>query len=206
MSLRCKTERLAIAAHVAPRLREGARRNIKVVGADGQIVREITDVELAQGVLDRAGIEFDADPDRRRSAGDRVLCPCGRPFVLSAKDRHRTRCSRCQRLPCAECGEPATSKSSMHARSSVGSKPYCAKHRAGWKTAAVMCCVCGEPATRTSAANARNRGSRPYCAKPRCRAAGKRHAAEAARDYQLSKSPEERAKAWATRRAGKVTP
>lgn len=56
-----KAEKLRIAGYAAPRLRGGRRRNIKVTDADGNVVREVSDVELAEKVLARAGIELAVD-------------------------------------------------------------------------------------------------------------------------------------------------
>jgi hypothetical protein len=67
-----KVERLNIAGYSAPRLRAGRSRPVKVVDAEGNVVREITSIELAEKVHARAGIEFEAQ-DGVKSDADAAL-------------------------------------------------------------------------------------------------------------------------------------
>lgn len=58
MSAMNKTERLIIAGHVAPILRDKTPRPIRTVDAAGKVVRTITDLELNEALLARERIEL----------------------------------------------------------------------------------------------------------------------------------------------------
>ena len=84
-------------------------------------------------------------------------------------DAHKGGPSRhAPRLRCAECGEPATAKSSNGARSRGRTAAYCEKHKGGSRASKPLlpCAVCGRPATKNSCKIARKKGrDSAYCAK-----------------------------------------
>ena len=74
-----RAERLAVAGLIAAPLRDRyhrpATRKLKLTDKDGKVVGEITDVEYAQKVAKRAGIELDVTIGERPKA---IVCQCGK--------------------------------------------------------------------------------------------------------------------------------
>ena len=89
-----KAERLAIATYSAPHLRGSPGRQVKVIGANGSVVREISSTELAKQLHQKASIEFDVEPDAAPILRD--CSKCGRPFTVPPKRGQRRKCERCR--------------------------------------------------------------------------------------------------------------
>lgn len=108
-----KAERLAIAAAVAPELRrqhaEGRRlRPVKLVDEDGNVVRVATLAEVQDGIMKRAGVEFEVAEGARPK---RVACRACRSFFDASQRKTGSVpvvCSEC-RL-CVDCGAPLSDR------------------------------------------------------------------------------------------------
>lgn len=98
---RTKAERLALAAAVAPSVRDSAERprRVALIDADGNVTG-YTDVSSVQRtILERAKIELDVGPN-----GARLCCQvCGR--MAKRRGPRSTRCDRCERRRCDDCGD-----------------------------------------------------------------------------------------------------
>ena len=203
-----KVERIKIAAHVAPRLRDARPRLVKVVNAQGDVVREIDVRDVAHAVLEREQIEFSSErmcvgahgnpcPDRK--VGSEASFSS---WSIKRRNRAPWRCRKCCKVtcalqPCAVCKAPATRRSSESARLQ-GCLPYCRRHKGGLRRPTPLracvvcrkpierkrgtrstrcsehkqarrvelmpCFVCGNPATKKSSSHARHVGTRAFCA------------------------------------------
>jgi hypothetical protein len=87
-----KVEKLQVAAYTAQTVRRDPEvlraMRIKVVGPDGNVVREIDGLTLHQGLRERAGIEFDVQEGRRPT---HKTCPCGRLWTVPPRTGGRPR-------------------------------------------------------------------------------------------------------------------
>lgn len=121
-----KVTRLAIAGAVAPRLRSKipGRRRIHVVGADGEVVRSITDVELASGMLARGNIEFQVD-DPERGLPTFTCAGCGRVTSRKAQGAGAKFCIECRNGKCSDCGGLLPSESTAREARKRGREPRC---------------------------------------------------------------------------------
>lgn len=113
----CKVERLRLAGEIAPALRRRVPRKVVLVDNDGNPVRDATDVDVAQGALDRIGIELSVQDGRPRW----VCCGyCGKALSVKQYGPCPTRCRECRtrarygELPdwssCVDCGSPLKRK------------------------------------------------------------------------------------------------
>lgn len=142
-----KAERLAIAGQTAPALRSAKRpRSVKVVDADGKVVRTIDSLELAKKVHERAGIEFDvADGEKKthsvcRSCGawfSRGRPRRGQPWRMCVACRSSSRQQECAGWsgPCPHKAKPTIkafdSKSIARRRGQPWRCDSCHRRRAG---------------------------------------------------------------------------
>lgn len=85
-----KAQRLALAASVAPEVRQWKRmRPIYVVTPSGEVARTITTDEFVEKICARAGVEFSAE------SRSRAICQvCDRPF--SSVRKNATACASCR--------------------------------------------------------------------------------------------------------------
>ena len=99
-----RAQRLALAGKLAPTARSLApKRKIHVTNAQGEVVRVISDQDLAKGLLARADVELSTLPGEIRKS---MLCQVCAKVILSPQPRQK-RCSQCSHGVCA-CGMPLT--------------------------------------------------------------------------------------------------
>lgn len=93
-----KAERLRIGSQAAPVLRRRAsgHRRVNIIDDSGNVVRVSDDVEIANGLLSRAGIEFSVE---QGSTSTIAACGgCGVPVMRDkgVKDSSPPRCANCR--------------------------------------------------------------------------------------------------------------
>ena len=138
-----KLERLAIASAVAPGQRDPvARRRVKVVDGEGNVLREVDDTELVRRLRLREGIELSTFPSWQRCA------ICNRPATRNSQHNARNKGTRayCKahhggKRPIPRCSFRGCIKprKTPHGR-------YCEAHYHGRKrpkTLTGLCGVCG---------------------------------------------------------------
>lgn len=100
-------EKLQIAGYSAPCLRDSRSRPVKVVDAQGNILREVSSSEIAHGLHQRAGIEFDVQDGAKRLLA--TCASCKRDFTLPKRGgelgggRMPENCPRCRAPSQSEC-------------------------------------------------------------------------------------------------------
>ena len=93
-----KLEAMALAAKLAPGLRNfNNRKRIHVTGPDGKVVRELTASEFQKKILEREGVELDADHPLWDA------CPCGRVFRDGSGGKLGV-CNQCRSQTVCPCG------------------------------------------------------------------------------------------------------
>lgn len=132
-----KQQRLLIAGAVAPRLRSrlSSRRRINVINADGEVVRKISDAELAMGVLKTASIEFQLDEPIETAALTNECVVCGRLTERRKRGRGKrsSKCIECKNGKCSDCGAIFTSESTLRTALKRGTTPRCASCRIAYR-------------------------------------------------------------------------
>ena len=116
-----KLEAMALAAKLAPGLRNfNNRKRIHVTGPDGKVVRELTASEFQKKILEREGVELDADHPLWDA------CPCGRVFRDGSGGK-RGVCNQCRSQAVCPCGcGRKPSKVALNRRKLIlrGGKPW----------------------------------------------------------------------------------
>ena len=93
-----KLEAMALAAKLAPGLRNfNNRKRIHVTGPNGKVVRELTASEFQKKILEREGVELDADHPMWDA------CPCGRVF-RDGREGSLGVCNQCRSQTVCPCG------------------------------------------------------------------------------------------------------
>ena len=128
-----KVEAMALAAKLAPGLRNfNNRKRIHVTGPDGKVVRELTASEFQKKILEREGVELDADHPLWDA------CPCGRVF-RDGREGKRGVCNQCRSQTVCACG--------------CGARPYAGAFSASHVTRRRgMAWVCHSESARKAAA------------------------------------------------------
>lgn len=99
-----KAERLAVAAVIAPTVRErglrGRNRPVKVYNREtGEVVREATLAEVHKGVLEALNISHLTQDGVKPKE---KVCPCGRGIIRQTGQRMRPRCPECYKCVCGK--------------------------------------------------------------------------------------------------------
>ena len=183
-----KLEAMALAAKLAPGLRNfNNRKRIHVTGPDGKVVRELTASEFQKKILEREGVELDADHPLWDA------CPCGRVFRDGSGGK-RGVCNQCKSqtvCPCG-CGErpPAAAFSPSSVTRRAGRKWQC------YPSAARRAIAAKTPEQRSEVSRKRMAAKTP---EQRSEAVRKRAAtmtpeqrSEAARKAAAAQTPEQR--------------
>lgn len=159
-----KAERLAVAGHVAPRLRDqaerAAKRRVALTDKDGNVVRYTTLAEVQASLLLQKKIELEVIEGKRQA--EYICEECGtlvrRP---NPKATGGKRCDACSFLSCADCGKklPRCYSAPSFVKKRKGRPPYCgecaAKHRK--KKPLPVCETCKKTLHRTRQPNADGR-------------------------------------------------
>lgn len=176
-----KAERLAVAASIAPGLRQRASeaksRRVKVVDKDGKVVRLATLAEVQTSLLAANRIEIELEPGIRPKS---VMCrKCGRGVVVGRCGPLPSVCRRC--ASCATCGSKLSTEvmSPRKVRRRNGKPPQCKR-------------CSGRVKMRQKPAEARSRASR--------KSIGKLTPAE--RTERVRKATDAAAKSRASTKAG----
>jgi ribosomal protein S14 len=153
-------ERLALASAVAPRARSHVRRNVFVTNKAGETIAQITSSELQEKLLEREGVEIDAD------SMDRCVCGALYPAVHSVSYRL---CPKHRKARCA-CGAEV-SKNAIRTALRNGAAPRCWTCVHGDTGPSAPCAGCGRAPDNVNKRKASRRAvaeGREY----RCRACG----------------------------------
>lgn len=116
--LASKVERLAVAAVIAPNVREqhdaASSRRVALVDADGNITGYTTLAEVKKQILARAKIELDVT---HGSKAKKLVCrACGETFARKAHAKvERRLCPACASPPCAQCSKPLSHRTAHSA-------------------------------------------------------------------------------------------
>lgn len=169
MTALSRAQKLRIAGYAAPILRNGVRRRIRVLGPDGAVKREITDVELLAKLHERAGVELDVKTGHRPT---HVVCErCGKVIRVKKKGPIPKRCRSHPRTPykgvvychATDCGRRVSRATAWRHRK-TGEEVFCRAHSLFAPASPEKCCWpgCEEKLGCKKSSYVRN-GRNAYC-------------------------------------------
>lgn len=168
-----KAQRLEVAGHIAPSLREQALlargRRVAVIDASGNVVAYVSLADVQAGVLKRAAIELDVANSVRPEL---IFCKdCGVPVLVKAGRKRASKipskCLRCKLGSCVDCGALLSSgakyMNAVRCRVCAGTAP---KPR-------TQCADCGKPTYQASVRCKPCNTARITVPRPQCATCGK---------------------------------